>query len=394
MWGADDKLLRTFFNSNSYAEKTRRLYTLILNNYKEYQDLSLEELLNEAEEEEDQGVKRRRRRINLRISDWKSQLEEDGKSPHTIRSYINAVTTFYDYYDITPPKIKNKQGDIGLEQNQGRLLKKDEIKKMVDSGDARARAVIYTLALTGLSQAELRKITIHQLLQAASDVLNRQIRTVEDFIDAEDDLNHEILTIFITRSKVHHRFFTFIPPEATRNIIAYLRERLYSENENLHPTPDGGIFVKYNGEPITSHAMREVIVRAGKSAGFQMPKAKAYAWWRGHALRKYFISTIKNKTGNMELAEWLVGHKPRYTDNTYWFKDVEDLKKSYVEALQFLSIDDGRVTDFQSKEYRDIKKYLKGVKWILELLDEDPKFRDDTKTALKRRDKNQDFDIN
>ncbi len=123
MWRVDDQLIRTFFNSNSYAKKTCRLYTLILENYRDFQGLSLEELLNEAEKEEDEGVKRRRRMINLRISDWKAQLEEDGKSPHTIRSYITAVTTFYDYYDVTPPKIKNKQGDIGLEQNQGKLLK-------------------------------------------------------------------------------------------------------------------------------------------------------------------------------------------------------------------------------------------------------------------------------
>ena len=265
---------------------------------------------------------------------------------------------------------------------------------MVDAGDARARAVIYSLALTGLSQAELRKITIQQLLRSASDALGRPIRTVEDFLDAEKDLNDEILTLYITRKKVHHRFFTFLPPEATRQIIAYLRERLYSENPNLHPNIDGEVFVKYNGDPITAHALREVIVRAGKSAGFQAYKKSAYAWWRGHALRKYFVSTIKNKTGNIELAEWLIGHKPRYTDNTYWFKDVEDLKKSYIQALEFLSIDGGRVTDFKSKEYRDIMKHLEGVSWVLELLDKDPKFREDARTALKRSQKNHDFDIN
>ncbi|CAI4043396.1 integrase [uncultured archaeal virus] len=387
----DDQLIQTFFNSNSYSANTRRLYTLILENYRTFQNISLEELLNEAEKEEDEGVKRRRRRINLRVSNWKANLEAEGKSPHTIKSYVNAVIGFYDYYDITPPKIKNKQGDLGLEQNQGRLLKREEIRKMVDSGDTRTRAIIYSLALTGLSQAELRKITIQQLLQAASDALNRPIRTIEDFLDAEKDLDNEILTIYITRTKVHHRFFTFIPPEATRQIIAYLRERLHSKNTKIRPTLEGKIFVMYDGQPITEHAMREVIVNAGEKAGFQRNKEGAFAWWRGHALRKYFVSTIKNKTGNIELAEWLIGHKPRYTDNTYWFKDVEDMKKSYIQALEFLSIDGGRVTDFQSKEYRDIMKHLDGVKWILELLDEDPKFRDDARTALKRRQKNHDF---
>lgn len=385
MWGVDDQLIRTFFNSNSYAENTCRLYTLILENYRGFQDLSLEELLNEAEKEEDEGVKRRRRRINLRVSDWKANLEAQGKSPHTIRSYINAVISFYDYYDITPPKIKNKQGDLGLEHNHGRLLKREEIRKMVDSGDTRSRAIIYSLALTGLSQAELRKITIQQLIQAASDVLNRPLRSIEDFLDAENDLNNEVLTLHITRTKVHHRFFTFLPPEATRQIIAYLRERIHSKNTKIRPTVEGKVFVMYDGEPITDHAMREVVVNAGESAGFQRSKEGAFAWWRGHALRKYFVSTIKNKTGNIELAEWLIGHKPRYTDNTYWFKDVEDLKKEYIRALEFLSIDGGRVTDFKSKEYREVMEHLGSVRWVLDLLDEDPEFRDDVKRAWIRR---------
>ncbi len=383
--GVDDQIIRTFFNSNSYAANTCRLYNLILENYKQFQGLSLEELLNEAETEEDQGVKRRRRRINLRVSDWKANLEQEGKSPHTIRSYLNAIISFYNYYDIIPPKIKNKQGDIALEQNQGRLLKKEEIRKMVDAGDTRSRAIIYTLALTGLSQAELRKITIQQLMQAASDVLDRPIRTIEDFLDSENDLNNEILTIHITRTKVHHRFFTFIPPEATRQIIAYLRERVHSKNTKINPLPEGEVFVMYDGAPITDHAMREVIVNAGENAGFQRSKEGAFAYWRGHALRKYFVSTIKNKTGNIELAEWLIGHKPRYTDNTYWFKDVEDLKKDYLRALEFLSIDGGRVTDFESKEYKDVMKRLDGVGWVLDLLEEDEEVQAVVKKAVLRR---------
>jgi len=389
--GVDDQLIRTFFNSNSYAPNTCRLYNLILENYKQFQGLSLEELLNEAETEEDQGVKRRRRRINLRVSDWKANLEQEEKSPHTIRSYLNAIISFYDYYDIIPPKIKNKQGDIALEQNQGRLLKKEEIRKMVDAGDTRSRAIIYTLALTGLSQAELRKITIQQLMQAASDVLDRPIRTIEDFLDSESDLNNEILTIYITRTKVHHRFFTFIPPEAIRQIIAYLRERVHSKNTKINPSPEGEVFVMYDGAPITDHAMREVIVNAGENAGFQRSKEGAFAYWRGHALRKYFVSTIKNKTGNIELAEWLIGHKPRYTDNTYWFKDVEDLKKDYVRALEFLSIDGGRVTDFKSKEYVDVMKRLDGVGWVLDLLEEDEEVQAVVKKAVLRRQKKPKF---
>jgi hypothetical protein len=76
--------------------------------------------------------------------------------------------------------------------------------------------VIYTLALTGLSQAEMRNITIAQILTAAGQVLGLEVNTVEELINLENKLNDEILTLHITREKVHHRYFTFLPPEATR----------------------------------------------------------------------------------------------------------------------------------------------------------------------------------
>jgi hypothetical protein len=66
------------------------------------------------------------------------------------------------------------RGDIGLEHKSGPLLKREEIRKMVDAGDARARASDLLFSPHRLSQAELRKITIQQLLRSASDALGRQ----------------------------------------------------------------------------------------------------------------------------------------------------------------------------------------------------------------------------
>jgi len=392
MCDVDETLLDTFFSSNSYSENTCRLYTLILDNYRNYHKMNLEDLIEEAETEEEKGIKRRKRKINSRVLKWKKYLETDCEfSYNSIKSYVNTVINFYDFNDIAPPKIKTKKGEIGLEQNKGRLMKREEIRKMADAGDARARAVIYTLALTGISQAELRRITIDQIMRGASDLVGRSIRNIEDLLDTENELKNEILSVYITRDKVHHTFFMFLPAEALRPIFAYIRERLYSENENVRPTPGSVVFVKDNGDPITDHALRDVIVSAGESAGFKRVKEGAYAWWRGHALRKYFISTVKNKTGNSELAEWLAGHKPRDTDETYWYKDVEDIKEQYIVALEYLSIDEIRIKDFESKEYKEVMKSLSGVSWVLDLLDEDAVFREAARDALKRR---KEFNIN
>lgn len=385
----DETLIKTFFSSNSYANNTRILYELSLRRYSQFHQLSLEELIQEAEKEEEQGIRKRRRRIKSRITAFKVQLEEEEhKSLSTVKNYISAIRTFYDFYDVTPPKIKFPKGMSCLDKNYGRLLKREDIRKMCDAGSTRARAVIYTLALTGLSQAEMRNLTIAQLLTAASQVLKQQVNTVEEFINLEEKLNDEILTLHITREKVHHRYFTFLPPEATRQIIAYLRERISIPDGRLHPSnpkTKGKLFLTVSGNPMSVYSARMLIIRCGRNAGFQTSEEMEYSYWRGHALRKYFISTIKNKTGDSELAEWLAGHKPPYTDETYWYKDEEDIKKRYIKALEYLSIDEGRINSMESPEYREVMKHLSGVRWVLDLLDEDPIFREAAKKAWKRK---------
>jgi len=72
----DETLIKTFFSSNSYANKTRILYELSLRRYSQFHQLSLEKLIEEAEKEEEQGIRKRRRRIKYRITAFKVQLEE------------------------------------------------------------------------------------------------------------------------------------------------------------------------------------------------------------------------------------------------------------------------------------------------------------------------------
>ncbi|WP_321421614.1 hypothetical protein [uncultured Methanobacterium sp.] len=48
----DETLIKTFFSSNSYSENTRILYELALRRYSQFHSLNLEELIEEAENEE------------------------------------------------------------------------------------------------------------------------------------------------------------------------------------------------------------------------------------------------------------------------------------------------------------------------------------------------------
>lgn len=58
---------------------------------------------------------------------FKKDLIESGKSSQTIRLYLSAIKSFYTAYGIKQPDFRISKGDVGLEKNYGRLMKKNEI---------------------------------------------------------------------------------------------------------------------------------------------------------------------------------------------------------------------------------------------------------------------------
>jgi len=353
---SDQIIFETWILRQGLEKSTFKTYLQCLKKYCEVTGMSPAELITEAEEEEESGIRMRNRRINLHILKFRKALEEEGKAPSTIKLYYYAVRSFYEAMDIELPKMRQPSGDICLEQNYGKLITREEIRTLVSMASPRERALIYLMALSGMAQAEARSLTVRKFLEAAGDAIDRELETVEDLFDAKDELMDEIITLDIVRKKVNYRYMTFIPPEATREIINYLKERMYGRNELIRIKDyDRALFVKRNGEDID----RDIIVtnfrRIGLEAGFKK-KDGAYSFWRAHGLRKYFISTIINKIGDKVLADFLAGHKISDVDRAYWYMDPEDLKRRYMKALPYLSIDGVEVRTIEDKDYRRLRE--------------------------------------
>ncbi len=356
---SDQMIFETWILRQGLEKSTFKTYLQCLKKYCEVTGMSPAELITEAEEEEESGIRMRNRRINLHFLKFRKALEEEGKAPSTIKLYYYAVRSFYESMDIELPRMRQPSGDICLEHNYGKLITREEIRTLVSMASPRERALIYLMALSGMAQAEARSLTVRKFLEAAGDAIGRELETVEDLFDAKDELMDEIITLGIVRKKVNYRYMTFIPPEATREIINYLKERMYGRNELIRIRDyDRALFVKRNGEDID----RDIIVtnfrRIGLEAGFKK-KDGAYSFWRAHGLRKYFISTIINKMGDKVLADFLAGHKISDVDRAYWYMDPEDLKKRYMKALPYLSIDGVEVRTIEDKDYRRLREVEK-----------------------------------
>ncbi|MCE7698305.1 MAG: site-specific integrase, partial [Methanobacterium paludis] len=281
-------------------------------------------------------------------------------------------------FDITLPEIKLDKGDIGLEKNIGRSITREDILKLVSVASTREKALIYLMAMSGMGQQEARDLTIKKFLNSAGTAIKKELSDIEDLFKNENEVLNEVLTLEIRRKKVNYKHHTFIPPEVSREILTYLKERCYGRNEKIRiKDQNEPIFVNNYGGKLSRDSIVTNFRRIGKQAGFQKEKG-SYSYWRSHALRKYFISTISNKIGEKTIANYMAGHKISDQDRTYWRTNPEDLKKYYLKALPYLSLDKAKVKDVETKEFKIIMedskrkdKKIEDLEKTVELLKEE-----------------------
>ncbi|WP_321421915.1 hypothetical protein [uncultured Methanobacterium sp.] len=143
------------------------------------------------------------------------------------------------------------------------------------------------------------------------------MKSLNDLYSHEELILKEVLVPTIRRKKVKYRHQTFSPPELTRELINYLKERCYGRNENIkvHSIYDK-IFVNKHGGELSCDSIVTNFRRTGQEVGFTKENG-SYAFWRSHAMRKYFISKIINKTGEKIIADYMARHKISEQDRTY-----------------------------------------------------------------------------
>ena len=355
----DEEIIDRWFLTRNLSEGTQENYKIALRDFSKVIGKSPKELYEEADVEEEDGKRPIKTKAYHYMLKFKKHLINKNSAPNTAKYKFSAIKSFYKALGITLPEIKMDSGDIGLEENQGKPLKREDIQRLANSANPRERAIIYLMALSGMGQQEARDLTIRKYLEAASSAIGKDLDDVYDIFKFENEILKEILTLHITRKKVKYRYITFIPPEASREIISYLKERCYGRNEKIRiQNNNEPIFASKYGGPLSSDSIITNFRLAGKKAGFKRDD-NVYSFWRSHAMRKYFISTVINKRGEKIMADFMAGHKIGKQDRAYWQANPDDLKDHYKKALPFLSLDGAKVKDVTSEEFDILTDELK-----------------------------------
>lgn len=342
------------------AKNTVIGYNTALNHYSTYHQMTMQELLDEADLEEEQGIRMKRRNIKKRILSYRQHLIQQEKLPLTINTNISKIISTYRFYEIETPTIPN------IRNNNHELIEDIPTRKHIKTAlettnNIGLQALILFMSSSGTSKNETLSITIQDFIQATKEYHNEtSLKNVITSLEQQED----VVPMFqLYRKKTHYPYITFCSPEATQKILIYLKHRLHKNYWQAGIRPSTKISV--NPDDKLFHFCSRVV-----NKNFERLNDKLGWGWKGsrrffhpHALRKFFATElIKTEMDSMTI-DFLSGRKISQTHEAYFKADPQKLKQKYKMFMNNLMINNQvNVRDVTSKELEELEYYRKKEK--------------------------------
>ena len=392
-----DSAFRYFRDKHDLSEKTWVGYVNAFQRYVEYTGLSLGELVEEAEKEEQERTPLEKRQIGKRLRGFRKHLKELQLSPASIRRMLAAVKSFYvNGYSIEIPKLGKDRDLIGKVkiENKG-IPSREDIIKVLEIADLREKAIILGITSSGLS---------------IKDFVSLRIKDFREGYDKETG----ITILDLRRAKTRQDFVTFFSAEASDSIKQYLTWRNKEKPKTAHPDilkgwekhriysdEDYLICKKYIPDEYLENKDEEL--RKESEAGLQTVFrtlanragiAREKGMWnmfRAHKLRSWFYSIMLNNSCPQEFAEVFMGHisKLGSSGGTYYTAIIPRLKEAYLEFMPYLSLLKPVETKvIESEGYKELKAQNEALRREMEELKRKEEARepcDDKMTELMKR---------
>jgi integrase len=354
-----DPCVRDFIRSRSLRESTKDGYLLRINQYCKFIGKTPTELIDEAEEEQDQGIKTRKRKIKDYVLDYVEDLKNNNRSNNTIRTNLETIFGFYRAFDIDPPRLRNLVPSNYDNPSFEELPELKHVKQAIRAcSSIRDRAIILLHFSSGMGSSEIRNLTCRNFIAAVDEYLDLDDIDKENMFKVAVNLKDKenlIGTWKIRRYKTNMPYITFNSPESTLAIVDYVFYR-YKMNKLVN-NMDDPLFVTKDNAQITTHMHQKMFMRLNDRVGFGKRTEKR-RFFTSHMLRKLF-TTLLYKSGVDKLAiDWMLGHKINPITEAYFKTNEKDLKKNYMKALNHLTLEKVKTRRIKSSEVKDIVRDL------------------------------------
>lgn len=322
----DKEIINEFINIRNLNKRTVYGYNNAIKLYTNFNNMSLSELLKEAEEEEENSVRWKNRKLKQRLLNFRVFLQKHYLI-NTVKVHFQRILTIYRHFEIEihnlPPinlKNTNKLKPIMFEDLPTNKIIKDAVK----IANPIMKAIILFISSSGCARQETLNITIQDFIDATKEYHNSD--DIYEIITILIKRNDIVPTFKLKRQKTNKFYFTFCSPEAVSYILDYLiisKRKLKNEDKLFKTNLDylNGYFNKIN-------------------ESLNLGKVRKYNRFRSHMLRKFHASSLYNHENGLSLEEIdaLQGRGKNNTHSSYFMENPKNLKEKYINSLKSILI--------------------------------------------------------
>lgn len=318
-----EQILDEVHMSYNHGISTRKIYKQAVKKYTAFCDMDLSELLDEAEAEEDKGIRCKRRTLKRRLIGFRQYLVEN-YSLNTVKTMFQPILAIYKYYEIEilelqklNPKQVKKSEPVQFKD----LPDKEVLREVIAIANVMV-AIILFMCSSGCARRETLNLKIKDYIAALGEYTDKT-DIYEILYDLGDD-DEIVPTWSIWRQKTGKYYTTYCSPEAVLAINKYLLTR----EDDLTPTsPLFKIDPAY-----LNHSFKDLNNLLG------LGKVGCFARFRPHMLRKFHASALYNNGMSLDNVNDLQGKAKNKTDSAYFMTNPEDLKYEYIKHLPAVTI--------------------------------------------------------
>lgn len=281
----------------------------------------------------------------------KERMNEGEISSSTVISLFQPVKLFCVMNDIILnwdkiARILPKNNNVG----QDRAIDLKEIRQLLKYADLRMRAIILTMATSGIRVGAIPELKVKHLEPIMED---GKLLAAKLLVYAGDGDNQHI---------------TFITPEAYEGIREYLDLRK-RHGENIEPnSPLFRNKFKKKAKKVSSverDAIRVQLHRIMKESGLRQEKRKRYEFKTNHGFRKFFKTRAEQVMKPIHV-EMLMGHAIGMSKH-YYKPNEREILQDYLNAVPLLTIEQGLTQTNDESTQKQIEELKKDKNETLEI---------------------------
>ena len=318
----DMDLLDYFIKTRNDKPQTKKQYKFALSEYITYYNTTLQELLDEAENEEEDGIRWKHRTLKRRLIEYRTYLYNK-HSTNTAKHRFSSIRAFYKHFDIEVhdlPVFNKPKNTPPI--NYKNLPDKEIIRAAIDIAPPVMKPIILFMVSSGCAKAETLNLTVMDYMKATYDY--HQTDNIQEMINRLNQIDDVIPTFNLKRQKTSKYYTTFCSPEAVRAI------NLYLSNRKDPLTPEKKLF-KINKDHF-SVKFGEINDELG------LGKVGVFRRFRSHMLRKFHASALYNDGMSLDKVNDLQGKAKNRVDEAYFFNTDEALKEEYIQHLSAVTM--------------------------------------------------------